>query len=405
MQEEARQAAAAEQRSLAARQLSEQARQAELKRAEERLERLRSGVDWRWEQLIVRAKQDAERTSRNALLLLSFNIAITAVFVFGFTALAVFEFSGPDIPGKRHIFDTSFFIPAGVIGSLLYCFWAFHFLVVRVAARRARRAFLGLERERANFEAGVGVYAGPEDEASIRRFAAQIEMIVADEVAKTVPSQPAPERQISLSIESPTTSTQITGVADTVTVSSATPVAPAPPAALDNVSDKASAPLVPADVVIWYQPAPLITEWIAQFKLLFQALLGDVLGREPILWDITGSEAAAALRKAGAAKQHRPVSLVIVTRRLLSSEWMGSFARDLNLEGGPGAPPIIPITLDRTALSEIKELARYLSIDFSDLLYVGEAFTKSERYLDFQDRIRRVAASVAELLQQDGPYA
>lgn len=47
------------------------------------------------------------------------------------------------------------------------------------------------------------------------------------------------------------------------------------------------------------------------------------------------------------------------------------------------------------------DLARVRWTDFADLAYVGEGFTKSERYIEFQDRIRALADTVANSIEQD----
>lgn len=46
-------------------------------------------------------------------------------------------------------------------------------------------------------------------------------------------------------------------------------------------------------------------------------------------------------------------------------------------------------------------LAKLKSTDFSDLAYVGEGFAKSERYIEFQDRVRELARQVADAIEQE----
>ena len=63
---------------------------------------------------------------------------------------------------------------------------------------------------------------------------------------------------------------------------------------------------------------------------------------------------------------------------------------------------LFPIRLDASPsrAGSAGPLADLKSADFSDLAYIGEGFAKSERYIEFQDRVRRLANDVAAAIER-----
>jgi hypothetical protein len=63
-----------------------------------------------------------------------------------------------------------------------------------------------------------------------------------------------------------------------------------------------------------------------------------------------------------------------------------------------GPARIFPIVLDREVETP-PELRKIQWTDLSDFAFVGEGFSKSERYVDFQAEVRKLARRVADVIE------
>ena len=79
----------------------------------------------------------------------------------------------------------------------------------------------------------------------------------------------------------------------------------------------AQPPSSSVDVLVCYQPAPLTTDWVREFRLLLQAWLGESLGRQVVIRDLveeTAPDAHALLSDGTGARM-----AIIASRRLLNA--------------------------------------------------------------------------------------
>jgi cellulose biosynthesis protein BcsQ len=359
MEAEAKQFAESEERAAKAGEATAKAAEAERLRREEQIDQLHRSVQARYDELV-------SRTARTVRL---WRVVLSGLFAFGFIVVVGFVSL---IKRPLDPFSASFFafIFVGIVlsGGLL---------------QDGRRRLRACERERLSLDIGNGAYRGLTALDALRLFARRIEAIrernpLAEPVASTY-------RGLDL--------TAVTAVAD----------AAAAAAPLTTVGR--------ADVLVSYQRSPLTNDWERAFTPLFRAWLSEILGRDVVLSDDRSLKAGVdwhewwttrrpaddlSLRDWLSSAKAR-IALVIVSRRSVRSAWAGEELRDLLRIFGDGR--LVVIALDRGAVTEIKELANYPVFDFSDLAYIGEGFVKSERYLDFQDRIRNLAERAAQMIE------
>jgi hypothetical protein len=350
MEAEAKQFTESEERAAKARKAAAQAAEAERLRQEEQIDHLRRSVQEKYDELVSRT--DRAVRLRRAVL------GGTLVFFFIMLVLLIaFEARGV---------EWSLILP--IVGAIV------------IATRQLgdwRQRPGAFKREHLSLDIGNGAYRGLTALDALRLFARRIEAI---HEGKSLPEPAATTAAVTpLPVPSATDgggTTALTASADGVT-------ALAPLATLE-----------PADVLVSYQPTPLTNDWERAFTPLFRAWLSEALGRDAIVSDHRSLEGGMDWRELIAKAR---IALVIVSRRSVRSTWAEVELRDLLRVFGDGR--LVVVRLDRGAAAEIRELASYPAFDFSDLAYVGEGFVKSERYLDFQDRIRGLADRAAQMIE------
>jgi len=148
----------------------------------------------------------------------------------------------------------------------------------------------------------------------------------------------------------------------------------------------------PIDVILSYVPSSLTQAWLREFRPIFDSWLAEYLGRAPAVTspDLKWFDQPEAGSLAA-------VSLVIVSRAYMKSDWAKIQFQWLyrNL----GSSRIFPIALDRN-LELSSELLEIVLSDFTDFAFVGEGFAKTERYVDFQAKVRELANAVADRVER-----
>jgi cellulose biosynthesis protein BcsQ len=387
--EEARQTAVSEERVATARAIREQAQETEVRLAEERLQKLRAVVFNRYQVLLSRRRSYRVRAETNYLLGWVAMVALVA----GVASVVLYSavMTGDFVP--RELFPHA---NHGIIGGfVLAALYAGVFGIVFLRSRflRTRRDFELLEQEKVMLETGAGVYVDRTELDALRVFAARIETVQTDASAKAIPpdatARPTPMSGAhDIAAGSGTLTTDIVSTYST-TGSVNTVGGPVPDVGTQTPSSS-------VDVLLCYQPAPLTTDWVREFRSLLQAWLGESLGRQIVIRDLveeTAPDARALLSDGTGAR----MAIIIASRRLLNAAWAQETIRDIVTAFGNGR--FISVTLDRSAIGTSKELNNYQYVDFSDLAYIGEGFVKSERYLDFQDRVRSVAVTAAKIIE------
>ncbi|TAZ03627.1 hypothetical protein ELH77_38550 [Rhizobium ruizarguesonis] len=154
--------------------------------------------------------------------------------------------------------------------------------------------------------------------------------------------------------------------------------------------NSASRPDEPHDVFISYASEGVATLWLEEFRPIFTAWLTEALGRVPNIY--LGALGTDDRANAGQfeALQRASMLICITTPRYRRSEQSRAL-KDVFLESH-SAYQIIGISLSDDARSSDGVITE---VDFSDLAFVGEAFSRSERYIEFQQRVRSVAEQTA----------
>jgi MinD-like ATPase involved in chromosome partitioning or flagellar assembly len=257
---------------------------------------------------------------------------------------------------------------------------------------RSNRRVQSLEREYAAYSLRSGEYANRNSADNLVLFSERIEEIVAGSMAgrstATTAAQPPPPSSIDRANPvSPPPAPSIGPVAATTTIASSMP---SPPSV---------ASLAPADVFIDYADGGLVGDWMREFAPLLRAWLSESLGRDVTFLDRTqmpaGTNWESWFKKSIAEAR---VLLVVATPRYFSSV---EGTQELADAAGLSSGRLFVVSLDRNSMSAAPHwLQSQKWTDFSDLAYVGEGFSKTERYIEFQDRIRKLASEMADRLRQ-----
>jgi cellulose biosynthesis protein BcsQ len=273
--------------------------------------------------------------------------------------------------------------------------------------RRARHARTRdeLERERAAYDIGLGLYAGVPSEPALQIFGDRIELIaLGRDEAKNVASSPAVPAPApsgppgSFPPSAPTSGDTVAPPLPRHQPSYPPGSLPPPPPAVSFDETK------PVDVFLSYAAAGISRDWALEFTPLFSRWLSEMLGRDASVFFDQASLSPGAHwdRSIDQALSTARTAVVILSRRYLQSEW-GRRELDKLLNRLP-AGRIFPLRLESMKLDDLpSDVARIQWIDFSDVAYVGEGFAKSERYIDFQDRIRDLAKRVANAIENSAP--
>jgi MinD-like ATPase involved in chromosome partitioning or flagellar assembly len=270
---------------------------------------------------------------------------------------------------------------------------------------RAARVAGALDREYAAYTIGHGRYAGVPSDTGLLIFADRIERIADHQDPDRSEAPVPPAGSSAASAPSPTMPLPPPPGTGT---SSGIPPSPSPigydsrsgtnPFSSSAARDDHS----PIDVFFSSPAAGISRDWAIEFAPLFARWLSEILGRDVSIFSsavaMTPDENwAEAVDRATARAR---TAIVVLSRRNLQSDRGRRELTMLYERLPPGC--IFPLRLELFRTEDVPvELSRIQWTDFSDVAYVGEGFAKSERYIEFQDRVRALAKQVATAIEKD----
>jgi cellulose biosynthesis protein BcsQ len=271
------------------------------------------------------------------------------------------------------------FIAALIVTGLAYVAWRRHL--------RAQHRLALLEREKAAFDVARGPYSDVPVQTALRLFAERIEDVAAHTQLASTTILPAaaptsmstndtPQRRAPAAIES---TSHVVGTTPSDT----------------NLTDP-TATSAPADVGVVFANSPLMKAWMREFLPLFTSWLSEYAGFQPRIREIP-------LDQFGEMPRQIVDSTVSAAVLVLSRAVIEADRRSQTLtEVGHHAGQLFAVTLDRH-LEIPSSILRIPISDFSRYAVVGEGFAKSERYVEFQDEVRELAAKVAATIRDRVP--
>lgn len=151
--------------------------------------------------------------------------------------------------------------------------------------------------------------------------------------------------------------------------------------------------LTESDIVICFQPKGISRDWLREFMPMLSAWVSEQIGRDADISLVPVSSGEASEKIGALLDKTSALAIVVLTEGALRAP---EIQRLLERSADQSGKTIL-LWLDRPASDGplYRRLTRFPSHDFSDLAYVGEGFSRSERYLDFQDRVRDLARTVA----------
>jgi MinD-like ATPase involved in chromosome partitioning or flagellar assembly len=289
-------------------------------------------------------------------LVRQYNELAVPMFTFGMAVTAMIAFVGTALAGGSAVLSGGY------------------------ARRRA-----ALERERALYEirAEPSYVEGPR--SALLTFASRIEAIAAgSSEGKAEPANAA----------SPAGATGPPGPSPDVAMSSPpapTTTRPSPPVVTVDTG--------PVDVFVDYADAGIVRDWTKEFIPLLRTWLSEAAGRDIRMVESSQMPPGADGRDWATEQMSRATLIVaIATSRYLASTARIEAVRQVVEQRPRGS--LVVVTLDRSAMDQAPGWLREITwSNFSDLAYIGEGFTKSERYVEFQDRIRSLATTMADQLR------
>jgi len=340
--------------------------------------------------LINRFYHLVEESDRKRRYSLYGTIACAAVGLIGLAATGYFSLATSELKVIADYYS-KLAIGTGIVAVASLYATALPFLQFR----RNQRISDALQREFAAYTIAHGTYAELGTEASLRLFGDRIERIA--------------EGGSSAS-ESNTSSPSAASAPTSGTMSAPIPLPP-PPAYPASASPTPSSILPPApatidemssiDVLLTYSSEGIAREWAIEFIPLFSRWLSEMLGRNATVVDgyslLVPGMPYTSFEKAVAVAR---TAVMILSSRTREMEGSG----ELSILLDRISPDLLfAVRLGRMSSrgSTDSPLARLKAADFSDLAYIGEGFAKSERYIDFQDRVRALAREVAEAIEQE----
>jgi hypothetical protein len=147
-----------------------------------------------------------------------------------------------------------------------------------------------------------------------------------------------------------------------------------------------------ADVLISYRETAISRQWLPVFAPLLGAWLSEDLGRparvrceEPPPVDSIDPSAVRGAR----------CFIVLATPTYMNDP----AARRLMSQIDASGSHVLALRLQGEGLRE-RRSSRWHEVDFSGFAFVGEGFARSSHYVDFQQRVQRVAQEVAAHLTE-----
>ncbi len=250
-----------------------------------------------------------------------------------------------------------------------------------------------LETEVARFKIVSGEYASMSAEEMILRFSERIAAIAAEEKREKQESKAPDDQEKGGSRSSAGSQPE----SQSVTLPTSSLDANASPQAPANNETPAN---VSFDVFLSFADGGITGDWVRQFSPLFNVWLTQCLGRNVNIYidsqaALGGNWPDATTR---AIAQSR-VALLILTKRYLTSESTRGELEQMQDKLTEGR--IFCLTLDAGLSSALPSMLQSIvPIDFSDVAFIGEAFSKSDRYVEFQGRVRDLAMIMAKKIDE-----
>lgn len=237
--------------------------------------------------------------------------------------------------------------------------------------RRNRWVVDQLQSELAQYEGGVGKYSGLTPESALAEFVNTVQTIL-------ILKQPSPVSQRPLVH----TSTQQSNQAEL-------PI---------SVQRKD----VPVDVFLSYEHSAFSSAWLREFVPLFSSWLKEDIGREPHVFDperlLQFQEIPPQTLQ---ALNNAHCFVPILTPSYFRSEFcLAQLRKFIELQGDQSGH-IIPLylhPLEPAIIPPEFNIVRIQWANFTDFAFIGEAFTKTERYIDFQKALRMFSSDVAKVI-------
>jgi hypothetical protein len=255
---------------------------------------------------------------------------------------------------------------------------------------------LTLERQQNAYRIRSGDYAELSDASALLLFSERIESIASGgTLNRSAPPTTAGSGPANPGYDAANLSLSSTAASPPAPSSASRPPPPAAPAESNE----------PIDVFLDYADGGIVREWMREFTPLLRIWLSESLGRDVRIFEdqqiSPGSDWAGTLN---AKLLNARAVLVVATPHYFSSKAHLEVLAKVIAQ--PPRAGLTLITLDRKAMTELpSNLVSQTVVDFSDLAYIGEGFTKSERYVDFQDRVRKLASILADRMKEAPPTA
>lgn len=165
------------------------------------------------------------------------------------------------------------------------------------------------------------------------------------------------------------------------------------------------------DIFISYRNLPGVRDWVrvAFYKELV-AKLSAVLAWQPTIFLDTHQEVGTWWNShIPDALQHSKLLIIILIPAYEQSRWcraelasIEEREKSLGRYQVPGQGLVVPVAYCKKELLSASACARQLA-EFWEHAYSGEAFLRSERYLDFEDAMTKLANTIADLLTNQIP--
>lgn len=239
------------------------------------------------------------------------------------------------------------------------------------AWRRNKRIIGYLENELVQYDAGVGKYQRLSPATALTEFVNSVQTLI---ILKGVEGKP-----------------------DTPDVLSSKPTIQQPQKIeLPLCSPKAN---VPIDVFLSYEHSAFTSGWLREFLPLFTSWLKEGIGTEPIVFDPERLlDFQEIPPKTLQALNKTRCFIPILTPSYFRSEFCLSELRKIK-ELNKAIVPILLHPIDQANWPvEFEDLKKMQMADFSDFAFIGEAFTKSDRYIDFQKALKKFSEEVAKVI-------
>lgn len=226
-----------------------------------------------------------------------------------------------------------------------------------------------LENERVQYEAGIGRYNELAPEKALAEFVQTVQTILIQKWSR--PLAKASLTQISSRGDNPVASSQ--KASDTI------------------------------DVFLSYEHSALTSGWLREFVPLLVSWLKEGIGREPSVFNQDQMDEFQSLQpETLEALTSARCFLPILTPSYLRSEsCLMELRKFIELNR-----PILPIVLHPLVgwPDEFQNMAKLQVADFTEFIYIGEGFTKTEQYVEFQRKLRMFAQEVTKsLIQREFP--